>query len=368
MLILSGDPAGTLKFRFELIKALAVDGQRVLVSGERASQQVKAEYRAIGAHYIDSPLSRASLNPLKDARYLIFLFFLILRERPNKILTFTIKPNLYTGIILSAFNEFKFYPTFTGLGYIFGNLTLGQRVMKLFISKTLKLAMKRADRVFFHNHDDLSEFLHQRIISIEKKVHVLPGSGVDLDQFSFRLPTSNQSLRFLMVSRLLIDKGVREYIAASQIVGEIYPGVEFKLVGSSDNNPMSLTESEIGDVNRDGRVQILGHVEDVSNLLESADVFVFPSYREGRPRVVLEAMAKGRPVITTDTVGCRETVVDGESGFFVSIGSVDDLVDRMIFFIRNPDAVKEFGVKARLHAESNFDVHRVVSETIRLLD
>jgi glycosyltransferase involved in cell wall biosynthesis len=187
---------------------------------------------------------------------------------------------------------------------------------------------------------------------------VVNGSGVDLDKFVFISPLKVKPV-FLLIARLIGDKGIREFVQAAQLIQRSYPDCRFLLVGGLDSNPDAISQIELDDWIHNGMVEYLGRLDDVRPAIARASVYVLPSYREGTPRSVLEAMAMGRAIITTDAPGCRETVIDGENGFLVPVKSVDALVDAMTRFIEDPDLAVRMGKRSREIAEEKYDVHKV---------
>jgi glycosyltransferase involved in cell wall biosynthesis len=193
---------------------------------------------------------------------------------------------------------------------------------------------------------------------------VVNGSGVDVGSFAVA-PLPAGPVRFLLIGRLLGDKGVREYAQAAQAVRQQYPNVQFTLVGMIDSNPNSIAQAELDAWVADGRLAFLGSMADVRPAIAASSVYVLPSYREGTPRTVLEAMAMGRPIITTDAPGCRETVVDGDNGFLVPVKSVEALVQAMVRFIQDPALAPRMGARSRQIAEAKYDVHQVNAVMLR---
>ena len=192
---------------------------------------------------------------------------------------------------------------------------------------------------------------------------VVNGSGVNVTDFNvLPLPQNEQQqakISFLLIARLLVDKGVREYAEAAKIIQQQYPHVEFNLVGWIDENPSAITQQELDQWVTKKTVKYWGKLADVRPAIAESSVYVLPSYREGTPRTVLEAMAMGRAIITTDAPGCRETVVDGDNGFLVEVKSVDSLVDAMQKFINQPELIEKMGNRSREIALHKYDVHQV---------
>jgi glycosyltransferase involved in cell wall biosynthesis len=257
----------------------------------------------------------------------------------------------------------RFYALIEGLGYMFQ----GGRWLAATVAKSLyRLSLLRSRKVIFLNPDNKFYFLSRHIIK-ENKAALIDGIGLDLDWYkSTKLPEGAPV--FLCIARLLGEKGLREYVAAADQVKVRYPEAVFNLLGpldpSPDGIPLKVVDAWIGE----GKIQYLGEARDVRPLIEKCHVYVLPSYHEGMPRTVLEAMAIGRPILTTDVPGCRETVVQGENGYLVPKKNVGALYERMIWFIENRDQWERMGQVSRRMAENRFDVHKINAELLRLMD
>lgn len=344
-------------FRAPLILALQKAGVDVHVAAPDISADIDEKLRNLGVEVHDVPLRRTGMNVLDDLRTCVALWCLMRRVKPDFFLGYTIKPVVYGGIAAWIAGVPNRFSMITGLGYAFQSgrkngflLTLVQRLYKLALSK-MKV-------VFFQNPDDRDLFRSLLIVSEDARAIVVNGSGVDVDSFSVS-PFPDGEVRFLLIARLLGDKGVREYVEAARRVKARYPASRFRIVGWIDENPNSISVAELEGWQVDGCIEYIGRLADVRPAIADCSVYVLPSYREGTPRTVLEAMAMGRPIITTDAPGCRETVVDGENGFLVAVKSVDALEQAMLKFIETPGLIARMGVSARRIAERKYDVHRV---------
>jgi glycosyltransferase involved in cell wall biosynthesis len=220
-----------------------------------------------------------------------------------------------------------------------------------------RIGLKSASGVFFLNPDDLALFSKLDLIPDRVEKTLLNGIGVDLDWYQpCALP--NEPV-FLLVARLLADKGLREYQRAAQRLKARYPSARFLLAGDLDSNPMCIRAAEMASWQADGAIEYLGHLDDVRPAFAAARVYVLPSYREGTPRTVLEAMAMGRPIVTTDAPGCRETVVDGVNGFLVPVRDDVALETAMERFILDPSLAERMGRESLAIAREKYDVHKV---------
>lgn len=305
------------------------------------------------------PLSRAGLSPFNDIASLRAFIRLLMKLRPDYFLGYTIKPVVWGLIAAWIVGVPNRVALITGLGYAFTGEASGKRRLIQKIARGLySFALRRATLIFFQNPDDRMEFDRLGLLPEGVRVEVVNGSGVDVEAFSPE-PFPQHPIRFLLIARLLGDKGIREYAAAAAKVKATHPAVEFHLVGGLDPNPDGISEGEVLRWREAGDIVWHGALSDVRPAIASSHVYVLPSYREGTPRTVLESMAMGRSVITTDAPGCRETVVDGHNGFLVPPRSTDALVEAMLHFVEHPELVSTMGAKARQVAEQKYDVRKV---------
>jgi len=310
-------------------------------------------------HGHEVPLSRTGLSPVGDLASLKSLLALMKEVRPDYFLGYTIKPVIWGLIGAWLARVPSRVALITGLGYAFTGEAKGKRAVIQSVARGLyKFALRRSTLIFFQNPDDKSDFQRLGLLPPDVPVKVINGSGVDVDAFEVA-PFPSQPIRFLLIARLLGDKGIREYAAAAKKVKERHPEVEFHLVGGLDPNPDGISEEEVKAWHSAGNLIWHGALTDVRPAIAESHVYVLPSYREGTPRTVLEAMAMGRPVITTDAPGCRETVVDGENGYLVPVKSVDALVEAMLKFIETPENIDSMGKNARQVVDAKYDVRKV---------
>lgn len=358
--IISNQAFSLVNFRGYLIRELVAAGIEVHALAPDYDDRFRAAVRALGAVPMDFSLVRTGMNPLRDGLDLLRLTNLLRRIRPDATLGYFIKPVIYGTIAAWLAGVPRRYALIEGLGYVFtesGAKESWRRVVLCWIVSALyRAALKRAERVFFLNDDDISEFVEKGIVDQDKTVK-LGGIGVDLDEWR-PLPPSMQPLTFLLAARLLREKGIVEYAEAARRVKRRYPNIRFVLLGGLDPNPGGLTQSEVEEWVREGLLEWPGHV-DVKPWLAQTSVYVLPSYREGVPRSTQEAMAMGRPVITTDAPGCRETVEHGRNGFLVPVRDPRALAEAMLRFIEQPELIESMGRESRRMAEERFDVYKV---------
>ncbi|CAG34760.1 glycosyltransferase family 4 protein [Desulfotalea psychrophila] len=360
VLLIASFPDSLIKFRGPLIDALLARRLEVhvavpnLAEGDAIHQALTG--KGVSVHVIG--LQRTGVNPVADLSTILELYRLMIKIKPRFVLGYTIKPVVYGSLAAWLARVPRRFALITGLGYAFTGQAGGKRgLLKTLIQRLYRFALGRVDKVFFQNPDDEELFRKLGILSAKVASRIVNGSGVDVAEYQqVLLP---KSPHFLLIARLLGDKGVREYVQAAVQVKIIYPQAQFQLVGWIDDNPDAIKRQELDDWVAAGTVEYLGKLDDVRPAIAGCGVYVLPSYREGTPRTVLEAMAMGRAVITTDAPGCRETVIDGLNGYLVSVKSVAALVDVMQKFIENPELVAEMGAESRRIAEEKYDVHKV---------
>lgn len=347
-------------FRGELIRAIISQGHAVLAMAGLASEQDVLEIQNTGARFRSYPVQRTGMNPLADSRTLHSLWSIFRLEKPDIVLAYTIKPIIWGGIACRFIRGIRFYALITGLGFAFQNRNGG--LFTKAVSVLYRMALARAEKVIFQNEDNLNEFMARGIVPSEKCVRVF-GSGVDLNHFRQHALPEGEPV-FLGIGRLLGDKGIREFSEAAQRVKSQYPKARFQWLGGIDASPDGISIEQI----KNDALEYLGEAKDVRPTLGACHVFVLPSYHEGMPRSTLEAMATGRPVLTTDVSGCRDTVISGQNGFLVPKADALALAERMVWFIEHPEDWQRMGQASRELAEKYFDVRKVNAEMLRILE
>jgi len=365
-LMIAGYPDSLLNFRGPLLNALLAAGLDVHVAAPDlpANSEIRQRLEALGVQVHEIPLNRTGMNPVSDLGSLFNLWRLMRRLKPDFSLAYTIKPVIYGNVAAWLAGVPARFALITGLGYAFQG-EAGQRSwLKRIVQNLYGFALAKVTKVFFQNPDDEALFYDLGILdSSNPKTVVVNGSGIDVD--SFTVAHFPETTQFLLIARLLGDKGVREYVQAAATVRKQYPNTVFGLVGWIDENPDAIDSDELQNWVASGVVKFYGRLADVKPAIADSSVYVLPSYREGAPRTVLEAMAMGRAVITTDAPGCRETVVHGKNGFLVPVKSTAELAAAMIHFIENPALVVAMGQESRLLAEEKFDVRKVNDHMLR---
>lgn len=368
--LIASYPTSVIKFRGDLLRAIAMKGIEIHIIlpsiDEKVDPGLREKLNALGYRLHEISMQRTGLNPLQDLKTIYSIYDCLKSIKPEYVLAYTIKPVVY-GMIAARLSKVpQRYALITGLGYAFQGITDKNSSISKFqkiIFGMYRFALKRVNKVIFQNPDDLHLFKSLDILNAKAKTGIVNGSGVDTSLYNqTSLPRDSKGVvipHFLLIARLLGDKGVREYAEAASIIKSRYPNVKFSLVGWIDTNPDAIQQSELDEWVNDRRLNYLGRLTDVRPAIEQASVFVLPSYREGTPRTVLEAMSMGRAVITTDAPGCRETVIDRDNGYLVSVKSVIELTEAMEKFVQEPALIEQMGYRSRQIAEHKFDVNEV---------
>ena len=362
-LILGTCAKSLINFRGDLIRSLSNKDLHVTLSSSKPdfsdldifSHLNNIEYRTIH-------LKRNGLNFYDDIKTLLDISSLIKRSKPRFILAYGIKLVIWGGLSARA-THIPFFALITGLGFAFQGDSFKRKFLTKLVVFLYKIALKNSKAVIFQNTDNRDIFVSKGIVELSK-THVVNGSGVDLEKYNVEnLPIG--SVKFLCLSRLLGEKGLREYAAAARIVKDKFPDVEFDLVGPEDSSPDAISLEEVS--RWSDYVNYKGSTHNVRPHIEECHVYVLPSYHEGLPRSTLEAMSMGRPILTTNAVGCKETVEEGVNGFMVRVGSTIKLAEKMIWYIENKDKIQSMGKESRSIVENKFDVHKVNKEMLRIL-
>ena len=335
----------------EFIQELVDLGYQVLVVAPRDDAFEVLE--TAGANCHDLTLSRRGMNPLRELQSIYLLYRFIRKIRPTIVFNYSIKPVIYGSYTAGRCRVPSIFSMVTGLGYMFSR----NNAFKDLVLAMYRRALKYNTKVFFQNTHDRDVFLSNRLMKEEDAV-VLNGTGIDLIKFQ---PGPSRAAHpvFLLISRMLWEKGIWEFVAAARALRASYGDAEFKLLGPIDDNPSAISRDQLQRWSGEG-VEYLGVTSDVRPYLEEATVFVLPSYyREGTPRSILEAMAMGKPVITTDWPGCRDPIEDGVNGYLVPVRNSDELRAAMERFLTDEGLAPKMGKESRRIVEKHYDVHDV---------
>jgi len=355
-----------LNFRAGLIRALVNAGYEVVAVAP--DDKYSADLKALGCRFVPLHMDNGGTNPIKDVLLLLRFLHLFINERPDVFLGYTVKPNVY-GSLAARMLGIPVINNIAGLGAAF---IRGGMVMRM-VRWLYRTALRRSAKVFFQNNDDRQLFIKGGLVKAAVTA-LLPGSGIDLDRFT---PSSMPVLgddcakfRFLLVARMLRDKGVGEYVEAARLLRQRRPDAEFCLLGFVDvKNPAAISRAEVEAWVAEGVVNYLGESDDVRSQIAAATCIVLPSYREGTPRSLLEAAAMARPIVTTDAVGCREVVNDGVNGYLCKVRDSADLAEKMEqMLVLSPEARMQMGKRGREKVELEFDEQIVIGRYLAAID
>lgn len=367
--VVAGQAASLVNFRLPLLQRFRELGYEVHACAPNlAKDEVTSRVLVQNGIYLhDVPFERAGMNPLSDLRAARFLYKAMRTARADIVLSYTVKPVIWGILAAAAAKVPHRIALITGLGYAFTGKAQGKRrLVRQVLFGLYRKALKRADHVFFQNPDDAAEFRKLGLIASKVSVSVINGSGVDLDRFRpVPLPPVSEPIRFLLIARMLGDKGIREFSEAAARIKATHPTVQFDLVGGCDANPDSISHQTLRSWEAENRVIWHGVQTDVRTFLAACHVYVLPSYREGTPRSVLEAMATGRAIITTDAPGCRETVVPGVNGFLVPPRDAEGLEQAMRHCLEQPELIQKMGGESLRIVREKYDVIRVNEQMLQ---
>ena len=343
-----------IDFRGDLIKDMKNKGYNVITVSPALTEDYANIFQQQKIVNIPINFQRNRLNPFYDLVTLIKLFKIFWEQSPDIILSYTIKPVIWGGLAARFFKT-NFYALITGTGFVFYGVSTKRKLLRSFVVLLFKLSLKKSKAVIFQNIDDLDLFVERGIVP-RSKTHLVNGSGVNIKKF-YLANIPKGIINFLCIARLKGDKGIRQYAAAAKIVKKKFPNIVFNLVGPVETSPDAISLDEVNSWSN--YISYKGEVEDVRPLIKDAHIYVLPSYHEGLPRSTLEAMSMGRPIITTNASGCKETVKEGVNGFLVPVASIDILAEKMIWFIEHSNQIEPMGIVSRRMVEEKFDVCKV---------
>lgn len=350
-------------FRLNLARSFKNNGYIVCFAAPYDDKYTKLIQKEFECYNIS--MDAKGINPINDLKTMITLYQLYKKIEPQIVLNFTIKPNIYSSLVCGIL-KIKCISNITGLGTIF--------IKESFVTKLAKLMYKRAlsynEKVFFQNNDDKDLFLTNQLIQ-KSKIDLVPGSGVDLNKFSPVVKeTKNKKLIFLMVARLLKDKGVVELVEAIKLLKQKYDNFEVHLLGALGvANHTAITKEELESWIELDLVKYLGITDSVQDVLLKADCVVLPSYREGTPRSLLEAAAMAKPIITTNTVGCKEVVENNINGYLCKVKDSNDLALKMEKMLSlSKTQLEKMGLAGRNKIINEFDEKFVINKYINVIN
>lgn len=355
ILIITNHSYMLYRFRRELIQQLQKDHEVVLSMPFVGHED---DFKAMGLRCINTEIDRRGINPKTDLKLLMNYRRLLKEEHPDLVITYSIKPNIYAGLVCSQLG-IPFCANVQGLGTAFQRKGLAR-----FVTVLYKTALRKSGVVFFENEGNAREFIDRKILP-QEKITILPGAGINLESYPLTPYPENDRIRFLYLGRIMKEKGIDELFAAMRrLHGELGDKMQLDLVGFFDDD----YEEQVNVLVSDGIAMFHGFQTDPKPYYAAADCIVLPSYHEGLSNVLLEAAAMGRPVITSDIHGCKETVDDGRSGLLCRVKDADDLYNQMCRMASTPRADREkMGLAARRKVEQEFDKQTVVQQTMHAI-
>lgn len=362
VVVIGGYGPSLVRFRGPLIRSLVEAGHEVTCLAPEP--EAPAGFDALGASYEPCAIERTGTRPDRDLRMLRRLTRQLRRLRPDVVFAYTIKPVTFGMMAARLAGVPRRFGMITGLGYLFiDDGSVKQKVVRSVALPLMRLGTSAASAIFVQNPDDERDLRAHHVVGRRQRMVRFWGSGVDTEAYP-RRPLPEGPTTFLLVARLLRDKGVREFVTAAREVHRDHPDARFVLVGPPDPNPAGIPADEVEAWKAEGIVEVVGGTDDVLPYLEACHVFVLPSYREGTPRSVLEAMSTGRAIITTDAPGCRTTVEPGVNGFLVAPREAAPLAEAMRRYLEQPQLLVDHAEGSLGLIASRFDV-RLVNGAMR---
>ena len=365
ILMIASKTKAHLNFRGDLTREIVNKGYEVSVVVPH--EFYKNELENLGVKVIVMPYNKNSVSIFANLSSLKKLKKIMEEEKPDKVFAYTIKPVIYGSIAAHKCKINEMYSMVTGLGHIYSDNSFKVRLLRFICGKLYKKAFKYNKKVIFQNQDDIDEVVRRKYIKREK-CELVNGSGVNMERFK-RNPLPKENV-FLMVSRVLKEKGVVEYFEAAKVIKEKYKDkVTFMFVGEIDKTNYAVDTEKLQSYVDEKIVDLLPETDDVPNYIRKSRYFVLPTYyREGIPRALLEALSMGRPIITTDTPGCKETIGAKKNGLFVKIKDVNDLVDKMEWMIENPKEIEKMSDNSYELCKSKFEVSIINKRMLEILE
>lgn len=373
-LFVSTTSSSILNFRLDLIKLLLLKKVDVYVMVSEYNLEDLLSIEKLGVNVSTYKMNRGGLNPFTDIITLIELRNKINSIKPDIVFSYFTKPVIYGSLAAKINKSPKIIGMIEGLGTPFTEHFRGQslkiKFIKFFQITLYRIVFPFIDKIIFLNKEDPQDLIYNNRIKHKKNsVNILGPIGLNLQDYSYRRWDESSNISFIFIARLIAEKGIFDFIEAAKIVKKKYQNIKFTIIGGLDTeNPFGLSRIQLDELIASELIDYPGFVTDVAKRIQDSAVFVLPSYyREGVPRSTQEAMAVGRPVITTDVPGCRDTVVDGLNGFLVPKWNPEALADKMCYFIENPEQVNKMGLKSYEMAQEKFDAEKVNSKLIEIM-
>ncbi|WLE98246.1 MAG: glycosyltransferase family 4 protein [Candidatus Electrothrix communis] len=349
-------------FRLDLARSLHKQGAEVVMMSPPGEYGPRIENE--GFRWIPLPMNRRSLNPFREVRLLQYICSIYKKEQPDVVHNFTIKSVIYGALAAQAVGIQNRIHAVTGLGHVFISQSMRARILRPLVKGLLRQALRgKGSHLILQNPDDRALFLKHNLIGPEH-IHLIRGSGVDTERFAPVQKVRQGKFRVLLAARLLWEKGIREYVEAAELLIHRSDELEFLLAGVADlGNPSAVPEQNIRRWQKSGMLTVLGHVENMQQLMTEVDLMVLPSWREGIPRGLLEAASMALPIITTDAPGCREIVENEKNGFLVPVGDAVALAEKIEYLLDHPETCLHFGTAGREKVCKEFDQEIVFRQT-----
>lgn len=363
VMILSNQTRSMLNFWSVLVRQILALGHDVVACAPPGDDESDLALAAKGVSVIHYPLDRKGLNPVRDMQSLAALRGIFARHRPDLLFATTIKPVIYGCLAAKSAHVPKIFATITGLGYAFEADTIFKKGINLLSSFLYRKALSGINGIFFQNLDDVEVFRKAGILSPSAKIFMARGTGVDTKRFAPE-PFPAGPVKFLLIGRLLEAKGLNEYAKAAAILEKEWPRASFQLLGQPESGVGSVPLAQIQAWQSEGFIEYLGECRDVRPHIAQSHVIVLPSWREGTPTAVMEAMSMGRPCVVSDAPGCREVVREGYNGFLAPVRDANALARAMGNFLRDPSIIAVMGEKSRQLAVADFDADKVSAKII----
>ncbi len=360
--IISNSAYGFWTFRGDLVNDLVrLNNEVIAIAPESDGSDEVTRY---GAEYISVPFKGNRISPIKDLLLILHLRKVMMQHKPSVVLSCTIKPVIYGSIAAKLAGVPHSFSLLTGTGLLFNSNKWHNKLSRFFATRLFKFAFGFNEKVIFQNNDNCESFVSRALLPEQKSV-VVDGSGINLARFRPKqLPKKN---RFIMIARIVYDKGVQEYFEAASIVKKLYPAAEFQFLGDFVVNPNAIDKDKFYQMVSDAGAEYLGATRDVRPYIEGARIFVLPSYHEGIPHSTLEAMAMKRPIITTNVVGAKETVIDGKTGLLAEARNAQSLAEKMIWMIENPSKCEKMAEQSYRYCVEKYDVNKINDEMLEAM-
>lgn len=368
ILIVASHAGSLIHFRGDFIDSLVASEYDVYAAAPNMDKETINSLQKLRAVPIEYKLHGTGLNPIKDIRSIFQLRDIIRTYDIDLVFPYTIKPVIYSSIAARLTNT-PIISLITGLGFAFSASSFKSKVLQLITEFLYKVSIQRNSVIIFQNPDDRQLFIERNLISKNQITALVSGSGVNLARYPYRLKEKfSDNLKFVMVARMIIEKGINIYIDSAKEIKQKFPNAEFHVIGAPVDAPSAIKLEYLEELDSKGIIIYHGHQADVSSLLHDFDVFVLPTfYREGIPRSILEALSIGMPIITTNTPGCRETIKNGMNGFLIEPKDQKSLTQAMIELLEKPNLVASMGKVSRSLAEEKFNVTIINHELLKII-